>query len=531
MKNALEIFASLGVRLGGAISEFRRYIDFDNVILFGGVLSPVKIDSSKKNNIKDIIINNAQKLLNARGLKIKIKSIAADSKYSAAIGAAYYVYKNELFSPPRFEAEGFAVEYRGYGHDFLHPFQTEFPNNEKNLETYLGGPNIVKRFKDFIEENKLTNLLTQKISYGNLTLDEAIKEVDRIKKLLDKKLEELDKKTLKELDQEAEKLEKLIEAINEFITDQAKTNQDILGFLKEIGSEFGHALGFYLVNIRDILIKNGVDGSKANELISNIVLVGGVAEHLGKGIKYDPLIRSVKEAINNVLKNTNIKGVKINLKRTKYKGKFPRDFWAFIPQEKDNYNIAIAVGGTKIQAGAIDENGTLVTESYKSEYWKKILTGKEILPSQVERARDGIIDYLEKLIREIKEDADKLGKKLKEIGISWAGPGRYWEGWVMAPNIWGFNKEPVNLIEELQKRLTDLGNIEIEIQHDGIAAAKGEISNVGTFKRKSSILSVIWGTGIGAGILIDEKAYYENSTFQVFAIPLGEIGHHMIFIF
>ncbi|MFC2140403.1 glycogen/starch synthase [Candidatus Auribacterota bacterium] len=71
------------------------------------------------------------------------------------------------------------------------------------------------------------------------------------------------------------------------------------------------------------------------------------------------------------------------------------------------------------------------------------------------------------------------------VGVSWAGPGDYENGRVMGTNIEGFNPEDLGekmvtaggfpLAEELKKRLQIRGyNLDIEILHDGAAAAKGE---------------------------------------------------------
>jgi len=219
------------------------------------------------------------------------------------------------------------------------------------------------------------------------------------------------------------------------------------------------------------------------------------------------------------------------IKRSSYEGEFPRDFWAFRPQKEQDYSIVLTIGGTKIEAGAIDSRGKLVSQSVRKVPWASILTSQGILPVQKVKAKTKLIDYVVKQIEELYYETKDRGKNLVKIGISWAGPGRYEKGIVRAPNIWGFEEEPVNLVQEIKRRLPEeLQNVEIEIQHDGICAAMGEISSLGTFPEQENIISVIWGTGIGAGILIDNRPYYALKQFKELGIPLGEIGHHIVFV-
>jgi predicted NBD/HSP70 family sugar kinase len=257
-----------------------------------------------------------------------------------------------------------------------------------------------------------------------------------------------------------------------------------------------------------------------------------VAENLGKGLINDPLInQGVKVGVNDIFKKFDLTHISLDIRRSEYKGKFPRDFWAFLPKNDNEYNIALAVGGTKVQAGSVDKGGNLLNGQILGGSWKQVLTKKGILPSNKEASKDEVIDYIVELIEKVNKNTNIPGKTLAKIGISWAGPGKYWDGLVRAPNIWGFEDQAIDLIAEIKNKLSqDLKDIEIEIQHDGIAAVQGEISPAGTFPGKENIISVIWGTGIGAGILIDRKSYYDFLELRDLGIPLGEIGHHIIFV-
>ncbi|MCM8793432.1 MAG: ROK family protein [Candidatus Omnitrophica bacterium] len=463
------------------------------------------------------------------GIMILISVTASYNYISISEQGLRRVHGSVIF--PRIDLGDYKLEYRGRGYTFLDPFQREFPDNEKNFESYLSGPNIAFRFEKFIKENALGSILQQKIPQFTITLQGALNEIRRIQDLLGKDPKELKEDVLKTLDQEAEKLEDLIKGVNKFITEQAKVNPQIKDFLVEIGREFGHALGFYMVNIRKILLENERPQSEVDELISKVVLVGGVAEHLGLNLTADPLINEgVIGGVNEVFQKTGIRGIKPDIRRTQYQGNFPRDFWAFLPKKSDEYSTAVTVGGTKILAGSVDKDGELLSGKISGGSWKTKLTGQGILPSQEEAAKSAVIDYIVKLINEVNENTKHIGKTPAKIGISWAGSGEYRDGKVIGTNIWGLGKG-INLIEELQERLSPgLKNIPIEIQHDGIAAAKGEISSQGTFKNENNLLAVIWGTGIGAGVLIDKGAYYDIPTLRALGIPLGEIGHHIIFV-
>lgn len=545
--SAQVVFTTLGLYLADAITELRNYLDFDKVILFGGMFSPVRADSRLKFNVRNHIINTARISLKSRNYDIKIippsRSAKDEARFSASLGAIYRVFAGAQYQPPSIGIGNYKIDYRGLGYSFLDPFQTKFPANEVNLEKELGGPNIAYRFEEFIENKDLSHLLSKQIPDVGITLEEAFDEIRRIKDLLDKRPEDLPQDQLKSLDAEAKRLEDIIVSINKFITEEAKTNEDVKNFLKDIGKKFGYALGFYLFNIRKILMENGVDEEKANDLISRIVLVGGVAENLGKGLTNDPLInQGVKIGVEDIFKKLGLTHISPDIKRSEYKGEFPRDFWAFLPKNEDEYSITIAVGGTKIQAGSVDKHGNLLTKDENGKprifggSWKGVLTAQQILPEDKPNSKNAIIDYIVKLIKEVKQNTDVSGKTPVKIGISWAGPGEYWNGIVKAPNIWGFDEEPVNLIEELRERLPEsLKNIEIEIQHDGIAAARGEISPQGTYSQEENLVAVIWGTGIGAGLLLDKNAYYDykidaNYIFRQLGLPLGEIGHHIIFV-
>ena len=161
---ALDIFSTMGIYLGEAISELKRYLDFDNVVLFGGVVSLSKQDGKRKNNVRNIMIENARRVLKSRGIDVSITSVGQESGYSAAIGSVYLTTQTGHFKVPTFDFSNYQVQYHGYGYSFLNPFQARTNPWEECLESYLSGPKIAFRFKKFIEGSNLSNLLNEKLS-------------------------------------------------------------------------------------------------------------------------------------------------------------------------------------------------------------------------------------------------------------------------------------------------------------------------------------------------------------------------------
>lgn len=172
---------------------------------------------------------------------------------------------------------------------------------------------------------------------------------------------------------------------------------------------------------------------------------------------------------------------------------------------------------------------------------ERISNNKKVNLGNKEEVRSALVDLMAQLVKKGLETANKKIKDVEKIVISWAGPGKYWNDRVKAPNICGFKGKDMGgkknyyklkkrLINKLRKIGIVINKDRIIIDHDGVAAVKGEISQKGTLKGKKNALAVIWGTGIGAGILIDGRAYYEIDELKQLGIPLGEIGHHIIFI-
>lgn len=426
---------------------------------------------------------------------------------------------------------------------FPQNLQAQVPLGEF-FELRLGGLNLAKRFKEYVRET--SQLMKEKVGdKKDITLIEAINEIEGIKA----KGDEAGSDELKRFDD-------LIKTVNEFITEKALANNtEARKFIELIAEEFGQALGFYVANVYRVLRDRGIQKENILKAINNIVLVGGVAENMG--IKDEELLKTtqggdlflehikkgMEEVLNQVQDRFGLTGEQIaeiisNIKRGKAE---KRDLLAFPPKDKNKYTVVLRAHGTTFEAGIVYEDGGIqVITDEKDEEELSILWRKELAEfkkrnktADKEAIRDFQLELMAELIKKAITRAKEefKGKPLEAIYISWAGPGEYWNGKVRAPNIAGFEDELVELRDELLKKLKGKevdDKVNIEIFHDGIAAAMGEANGNKMLTDRKNILAVIWGTGIGAGLLLDERPYYDY-TKNIFSAPLGEIGHHIVF--
>jgi glucokinase len=160
---------------------------------------------------------------------------------------------------------------------------------------------------------------------------------------------------------------------------------------------------------------------------------------------------------------------------------------------------AIDIGGTKIAAGVVDEDGQLLTQL---EY-----------PTA---ATEGVNDAVECMAVMLEELAFKSNTALRGVGVGCTGPVYPEEGTIGNVEFmpgW----EGANLVKMLSMRL----GLSVAIENDADAAALGEWA-WGSGKGSSNFMLVTVGTGIGAGLVLNGQLYRGVSA----AHP--EIGHHVI---
>lgn len=161
------------------------------------------------------------------------------------------------------------------------------------------------------------------------------------------------------------------------------------------------------------------------------------------------------------------------------------------------YGIGVDLGGTTVKSGLVNSGGKIETQC--------------ALPSLGDEGPKAVVGQIKQAIQEIVKRAN--GKSLDGIGIG--APGVVVkEGGVVKnpPNLSGWNEIPLG--DEIQKTF----QMKVEVENDANAAAIAE-AKFGAGKKYPNFLFVIWGTGVGGGIISDGKIY--RGPFG----GAGEIGH------
>ncbi|HKB85087.1 MAG TPA: ROK family protein [Ignavibacteriaceae bacterium] len=162
----------------------------------------------------------------------------------------------------------------------------------------------------------------------------------------------------------------------------------------------------------------------------------------------------------------------------------------------EKYTIGVDLGGTSVKIGIVSEKGKIS---------KKL--------SVESRSADGPDAVIEQIKKGIYEILKKSKKKIYGIGIGAPGVVSVKKGTVEnPPNFPGWEK--VNLGKLIEKEF----NKKVYVENDANAAAIGELI-FGMGKKYDSFIMVTLGTGVGGGIIINNKIY--RGEFGA----AGEIGH------
>lgn len=154
--------------------------------------------------------------------------------------------------------------------------------------------------------------------------------------------------------------------------------------------------------------------------------------------------------------------------------------------------IGVDVGGTKIAAGAVDEDGTIVASVR--------------VPTPA-RDVDAIADAIARAVDELRGAGDIEG-----VGIGAAGPVAPDRSTVVfAPNL-AWRDEP------LGTRVSEAAGLPVVVENDANAAAWAEF-RFGAARDAHSALMVTIGTGIGGGIILDDQLVRGTHGYG------AEIGH------
>ncbi len=148
------------------------------------------------------------------------------------------------------------------------------------------------------------------------------------------------------------------------------------------------------------------------------------------------------------------------------------------------YAIAVDFGGTKMHGAIVDGKGKICADC--------------VFPTEAEKGRMRIIGNLARLIGFLKK---KSVKKIRGIGISMPGStdkkGKVVFGGGTLTSLVG-----ANLKKELEKR----AKLPVFIENDANCFALAE-AVYGAGKNCSIVLGVVWGTGIGAGLVVNRRIY------------------------
>ena len=163
-----------------------------------------------------------------------------------------------------------------------------------------------------------------------------------------------------------------------------------------------------------------------------------------------------------------------------------------------NPHVAIGVdlGGTSVKAGVVSADGRIL---YQNKF-----------DSKANQAQATVIAQIEASVRDAMDQAN--GAEVTGIGLG--SPGVVDDNGVVKapPNFADFDNIP------LQAILANRFRLAVKVENDANAAAIAE-SKFGSGKRFPNFLFVIWGTGVGGGIILNRTIYRGPSG------GAGEIGH------
>lgn len=165
------------------------------------------------------------------------------------------------------------------------------------------------------------------------------------------------------------------------------------------------------------------------------------------------------------------------------------------------YYIGIDLGGTNIVAGVVGED-------YK-------ILSKASTPTNLPRSAKEITDDMAFVSKKAIEQAGITIDDIESIGIGVPGTANKETGIVEYANNLGFYNEPlISLMKQHFEKPVFFDN-------DANVAAYGEFL-AGCGKGRNSLVAVTLGTGIGGGIVLDNKIYTGSN------YAAGELGHFTI---
>ncbi len=164
------------------------------------------------------------------------------------------------------------------------------------------------------------------------------------------------------------------------------------------------------------------------------------------------------------------------------------------------YRIGVDLGGTNIAAGIVNEEGEILFRAS--------------IPTGAHRPAEEIVADMANLCHSLVKEANLTASDIASVGIASPGVANHDDGVVEYANNLPFRKFP---IAEVFKKTFPVERVTVE--NDANAAAWGE-AKVGAAKGSHSSVMITLGTGVGGGIIIDDKVY---SGFNYAGAELGHI--------
>jgi glucokinase len=159
--------------------------------------------------------------------------------------------------------------------------------------------------------------------------------------------------------------------------------------------------------------------------------------------------------------------------------------------------LALDIGGTKVAAGLVDGDGTLVHQA-------KLPT-----PDEDAEAIWTVVDTL------VTEAVAAAGGRIRGVGIASAGPIDLPSGTVSPINITVWQRFPI------VDRVSELTGVPVRLGGDGLCMALGERWR-GAGRGAQFLLGMVVSTGVGGGLVLD-GAPYDGRTGNA-----GHVGHVVV---
>ena len=168
--------------------------------------------------------------------------------------------------------------------------------------------------------------------------------------------------------------------------------------------------------------------------------------------------------------------------------------------------LAIDIGGTKIAAAVVDDEGTVLA--------------RQLRPTTPSRDGDVVFEGVESAVRALLPDLAGTGDRIR-VGISSAGPIDGPAGTISPVNIGAWRGFPISArVRAVIADAYDTGAVTVGLAGDGHCFALGE-HWLGAGRDVDSMIGLVLSTGVGGGAVLNNKLF-TGTTGN--AVHLGHIS-------